>query len=444
MTIGPIPEFLSSLKSYRLPPEDIRAIQNRRLRALVRFAYERVPYYHGVMRSGGLRPENIDDVIHLVKLPFLTKTIITQNLPDGLLAKGVKVESSRRTSGTTGTPITFHRGPLTQRRILALKLRRMYFTGVKFWEKAVYLPYFGNDVPAEATLNGPRPRRTLSRFLQMMPNPRDLVIGYRVLPLGRNNLGAVSRMVANYRPSILRSRPSHLRRLAAHLPPGFSVRRVFTEGEVLTKGTRMDLEDRLNTEVFDEYGASEVSGLGFECNYHGGIHLYSDYFAFEFLARDGAPAGEGERAELVVTGLMDDAMPLIRYRIGDCVVRGHEERCACGSFLPKLTRVEGRIADGLLASGGEAVASGSIVDHFETELGLRDFQVIQEGECQFVLKTPGVPSPELVLAAKAYLSEAMKQSIDLRVEGWKNGEMPMKFRPVINSQFQVAPMAQSR
>jgi phenylacetate-CoA ligase len=435
LSIAGTKEFLSSLKSLRLSKEELGNFQARRLRAQMRFIFQRVPYYHQVMKESGLSPDDFQLPEDLHKLPLLTKEIISANQPDGLRARGVKIVRKRRTSGSTGIPTVILRGPATERRIFALKLRRMFLTGVRGWEKAVYLPYWGSDASASAALNGPKVGRTIGNLSSVLSRPRDLVAGYRVLPLGPGNIAVVSSMVVNYRPSILRSRPSYLRRVAKFAKerdPNFTVRKIFTEGEVLTAGTRKDLQSTFGAEVFDEYGAAEFSGLGFECKSHCGMHLYSDYFAFEFLASDGLPAAEGERAEIVITGLVDDAMPLVRYRIGDYVIKEKEELCQCGLYLPRLRMIEGRTVDGLATAGGEPVPSGAIVDHFETVLGLRDFQLVQEGEHEFTLKVRGEVNSTLIQSAESFLTELLHADVAVKIERWGDSEMPMKFRPVVN------------
>jgi phenylacetate-CoA ligase len=427
------------MRSYRLSPSGLKRLQDLRFHNLVSFAYERVPYYHHLLNNRGLRPSDFNHAEDLRKLPILSKETILRNGPDEMLARGVRIRSKRVTSGSTGPPTAFYRGPLTERRILALKLRRMHLTGVHWWEKAVYMPYWGADVSGGAALRGPRVYTLVKRVSSLPNRARDLVLGYRVLPLGPGNTAVVSMMLTRYRPSILRGRPSYLRRVSGiikELAPSFSVNKIFTEGEILTKGTREDLGISYGAEVFDEYGSSEFSGLGCECKWHRGIHLNSDYFIFEFLGKDGSPASEGERAELIVTGLMDDAMPLIRYQIGDYVIRDGEELCDCGSSLPRLTLIDGRTLDGLVAASGGPIAPGSIVEHLETILGLRGFQLVQEGDRELLLKVNGKDLNDRTLgAAREYLNLVLGADVSLRMESWGDKEMPIKFRPVTRTPY---------
>lgn len=425
------------MRSYRLSRDEVRELQDRRLSELLSFAYERVPYYHRLLKDLGLRPSDFRSVEDVQKLPTLSKEIIQRNSPDGMLARGVRIMTTRTTSGTTGQPTRLCRGPITQRRILALKLRRMQLTGVRWWEKSVYMPYWGADASGQAALGGLRTSTLAQRFSSLPHKARDLVIGYRVLPLGPGNMVAVSMMLARYKPSILHARPSYLRRVAGilkELDQSLKVEKIFTEGEILTNGTREDLRSAYGAEIFDEYGSAEFSGLGSECKSHRGIHLNSDYFLFEFVGKDGFPAAEGERAELIVTGLLDDAMPLIRYRLGDYVIKDGEETCDCGSSLPRLKRIEGRTFDGLIAANGGLIAPGSIIEHLETDIGLRGFQLVQEGDGGFLLKMSKKDLDSRTIGAvRDYLTSVLGQTILLRSEVWQDKDMPIKFRPVMRA-----------
>jgi phenylacetate-CoA ligase len=436
LSLGIISEYLDSLRTYRVRLPELRELQAKRLRRQVAFAYERVPYYHEVMKAKSLLPSDFRDLNDLSKLPMLTKTIISSNQPKGLLARGVRILDTRRTSGTTGSPVTLYRGPSTNRRVVALRLRRMGMTGVRFWDKEIELPYWGSDVGAQSATSGPRVRRLMWSIPHLVAKPKDLVAGYRVLPLGPNNLSVVSRMILKYRPTILRSRPSYLRRLSRiieRLDPSFGVKTIFVGGEVLSNGVRQDLEASYHAQVFDEYGCAEFSGLGSECRFHSGIHLNSDYFIFELRAKDGEPAAEGERAEVIVTSLMDDAMPLIRYRIGDYAVKGSEDLCGCGSSLPRLRQVDGRASDGLVAANGDYIPPGIVVDLLETAIGLRDYQLVQENSDEVLIRVRSPLSQEMQRMLLDYLSGLLRQDVFLRTELWREDEMPVKFRAVMRS-----------
>lgn len=120
------------------------------------------------------------------------------------------------------------------------------------------------------------------------------------------------------------------------------VRAVFTTGEVLPAATRAALAGLFHAPVLDVYGTPETKEIAWECPF-GGRHVNADVLHVEVLGPDGAVLPTGEEGEIVVSLLVNRAMPLLRYRTGD---RGYllPDRCACGCALPLLAVVSGRRA----------------------------------------------------------------------------------------------------
>jgi phenylacetate-CoA ligase len=109
---------------------------------------------------------------------------------------------------------------------------------------------------------------------------------------------------------------------------------------VLTPLLRRTIEDGFGVPVFDMYGCHEINLVAWECPGGGGLHTCDDAAVVEVLCGP-RRAGEGERGEVVVTGLHSYAMPFIRYRLGDIAVRG-DDACRCGRPLGTIRAIEGR------------------------------------------------------------------------------------------------------
>lgn len=92
-----------------LKPETLVELQQRRMRALLKHAYENVPYYHRVFKARGLRPSEIRKLEDLKKLPILKKKRISTT-PQELTARNLSQRSmiARYTSGTTAAPLRFY------------------------------------------------------------------------------------------------------------------------------------------------------------------------------------------------------------------------------------------------------------------------------------------------------------------------------------------------
>ena len=86
------------------------------------------------------------------------------------------------------------------------------------------------------------------------------------------------------------------------------------------------------TRVFDQYGQAEMQSFWYECE-AGRMHAHPLAGVTEILRPDGTPAAPGEMGEVVLTGLINYAMPLIRYRVGDTAALPRE-KCPCGRGMP--------------------------------------------------------------------------------------------------------------
>jgi phenylacetate-CoA ligase len=115
--------------------------------------------------------------------------------------------------------------------------------------------------------------------------------------------------------------------------------------------SRKRIEQNLGIKAYDIYGTSEMSGPLFtECSAQNGIHAWADHFLIEIVDDYGSPVEEGERGELVVTTLSKEALPLIRYKMGDITSLVWEE-CECGRTHPRIMRIQGRTDDMIVVRG---------------------------------------------------------------------------------------------
>ena len=144
---------------------------------------------------------------------------------------------------------------------------------------------------------------------------------------------------------------------AAGLRPGRdfpALRALLVAGEPLSPARRARIEGLWRVPVVEEYGASETGGLAGECP-HGSLHLWADRAIFEVYDPATGRTSAAGTGELVVTPLFREAMPLLRYHIGDHVEVSYFD-CPCGWHLPAV-RVLGRfgLGGGLTQAGLEDV-----------------------------------------------------------------------------------------
>jgi phenylacetate-coenzyme A ligase PaaK-like adenylate-forming protein len=193
-------------------------------------------------------------------------------------------------------------------------------------------------------------------------------------------------------PDVVATYPSAALLLAEEQLAGrlrLTLREVWTGGETLSPAVRHFIERAFGCPVINSYGASEFFTLASECK-AGGMHLNSDWAILEPVDRHGraVPAGEFG-ATTLLTNLANHVQPLIRYDIGDRVAL-LPQPCSCGSHLP-LIDVQGRSDDTLClgARGARAVRvlPLALATVLEDDAGLFDFQVVQQGPNDLLLRT---------------------------------------------------------
>jgi phenylacetate-CoA ligase len=146
---------------------------------------------------------------------------------------------------------------------------------------------------------------------------------------------------------------------------------------VLSAAARTLIEDTFGCPVFDRYGTREVGDIAANCQARTHLHLVPSAHYVELLNDDDQPVRPGELGRVIVTSLVNHAMPLLRYEIGD-LAQFATQPCACGSPFPALTRVVGRTVD-LFRFPGGIVVDGEYFTHMFYDLhDCRKFQVVQE------------------------------------------------------------------
>ena len=140
---------------------------------------------------------------------------------------------------------------------------------------------------------------------------------------------------------------------------------MLTNAEPLLDHQRVVVAEAFGCPVRDTYGLAELVAGASECE-AGTLHLWPEVGYVECLDGD-----------LVATGLLNHAMPLVRYRVGDRLAGPvHWQACACGRGLPTLPRVEGRDDDVVVTPDGRRL--GRLDPVFKADLPLVEAQIVQD------------------------------------------------------------------
>ena len=303
-----------------MPYEDMKKLQSERLVAQVKHVYENVEYYRNLMDEKGVKPEDIQSVDDLHKLPFLTKADLRDAYPYGLLAKPlsdcVRIQS---TSGTTG------------KRVVAFYTQN----DIELWEnccaRAIVAAGGTKDDVCQVAYGyglftgGPG------------LNGGSHKVGCLTLPMSSGNTERQIGFMRDLGSTILCCTPSYAAYIGETLhemgltPDDISLKAGIFGAEPWTEEMRKSIEASLGIKAYDIYGLTETSGPGvsFECCEQTGMHINEDHFIPEIIDPEtGEVLPEGEVGELVFTSITKEAFPLLRYRTRDLCVLSRK-KCSC-------------------------------------------------------------------------------------------------------------------
>lgn len=326
-----------------MPREALRALQEERLRASVRHAYDRVPLYRQRMDEAGLRPEDVRGLDDLSRLPFTTKTDLRDHYPFGLFA--VSQAEVARVHASSGT-----RGKLT----------------VVGYTRAD-LQVWGEVVARAICLAGGQPGDMIHNAYGYGLFTGGLglhlgaeTLGATVVPMGGGNTPRQVMLIRDFAARGLCCTPSYALTIAEEferqgidtgsLPLAYGI----FGAEPWSDSLRDEIERHLKIVATDIYGLSEVIGPGVanECaEARHGLHIAEDHFFPEIIdPATGAVLPPGEWGELVFTSLTKEAFPNLRYRTGD-ITTLIDEPCICGRTSRRMGRLRGRHDDMMIIRG---------------------------------------------------------------------------------------------
>lgn len=382
-------------QSHRWTRAEIEDYQARRLRAVVRHAAENVPYYGRLLAEAGVRPEDIRCPADLPRIPVTNRADLQGRPASDIVARGLDPGRLvlHSTSGTSGEPLRILRTPFEEYLLRAFRLKQQLLAGMR--------PF---DVRW-----GPAGAHTRPRSLERAPRDGLLshLLGARTN--GRLDFQATDQqMLASLRaaePHALAGPASTFAWLSGLLEPGdralSRLRYVETSGETCTAEMRRQMAENLGVPIYDFYCSHEFNLLAWECPAAGHYHVADWNLILEVVDKE-RPVRPGEQGEVVATGLHSFAMPFIRYRLNDLVVRGGVG-CACGSPASTLRGILGRTIEMFhLPDGRRVHPYAALRPLLSSTEWIRRYQIVQDRPGHILIKVvPAAPQPPAVLEAAA-------------------------------------------
>jgi len=325
-----------------MPKEDLQTMQYKLLKSLVYRLYSFSPFYHDRMKEHKVHPDDIRELADVKKLPFMFKRDLRDNYPNKIFtATQDDLVRYHVSSGTTGKPtvVGYTQNDLDlwtaslARALTSIGLGRGDVIQVSYGY-GLFTGGLGMHYGAER-------------------------IGATVLPTSVGNTERQIELMQDLGATAIACTPSYLlhigevaEKMGVDIKKDTKLRVGILGAEPWTDGMRTRIENWLGIKAYDIYGTSELSGPMFtECAEQKGFHIWSDIALVEVIdPKTGEQLEAGEKGELTITMLQKEALPMIRFRIGDISVV-EDAVCPCGRTHPRVQRIQGRVDDMLIIRG---------------------------------------------------------------------------------------------
>ena len=383
-------------------PERLRAAQERRIAEIAELAVEAVPYYREALRRGGLGSADVRTATDLALIPLVRRESLRRD-PERFLSQRADRDDliAVRTGGSTGEPVTFMRDARSLF-IRDLNLRRFTplvasITGKRFRRRAYLLTTAGG---ATERVNEAFERRRListgridQRTFSVFTPPRELI-----------------RELDEFRPDVITAFGSYLEELFTemlatgeghHHRPALAI---FTS-DPLSPRLREEAARRLGIRTLGLYQAVETPMIGFECGRGRGFHVNIDLCPIRIVDEEEHDVPMGEPGEVVISNLVNRGTVLLNYALGDRAAL-EPGPCDCGRTLPRLSLLEGRTSDWLIAADGERVHPQAIRRLVNRHPPLWRYQIVQERPGRVRVRAAVDPAADAAAVARDFHADA--------------------------------------
>jgi phenylacetate-CoA ligase len=325
-----------------MPAADLKKLQYRHLKTLVYRLYSFSEFYHRRMDEQKVHPDDIRSLEDITKLPFMYKSDLRDNYPNRIFtAPQEELVRYHVSSGTTGKPtvVGYTQKDLDiwttslARALTAAGLGRGDIMQVSYGY-GLFTGGLGLHYGAEK-------------------------IGATVVPTSVGNTERQIELMQDLSVTAIACTPSYMvhlgetaEKMGISIKNDTNLKTAVLGAEPWSETMRQRIQEQMGISAYNIYGTSELSGPMFtECAEQNGIHIWGDIAYTEIIDPDtGEQLPPGEKGELVMTILQKEALPMIRFRIGD-ITSLDESVCPCGRTHPRIERIQGRVDDMLIIRG---------------------------------------------------------------------------------------------
>jgi len=390
-----------------------------------RYAATHSPYYRGIFPDSQRVPA-------LEEVAPVDKAVLSVRDSDFLCVARERITEIVTTSGTTGQPLVWMLTENDVRRLARNEQLSFECAGVT-----------GRDtVLIAATLD-----RCFMAGLAYWLGLRE--IGCSVVRVGPSSPLLVLEMIERIRPTVIVGLPSFLRvMMEKAVETGFdlrngSIKKACCIGEPVRNrsfglnASGYAIEEGWGVRVYSTYGVTELANSLCECEAGQGGHLHTDQLHVEVLGERGEALPDGEIGDVVATTFGVEAMPLIRYRTGDCAALFHEP-CACGRSTPRLGPIVGRKHQKLKCKG-VSVFPSTLEAVIEETTGVDAFVILARVESELsdsievlVHGSASVSAVRDGLQARAKVAPLVREASRVEIEALQMPPLARKRRTFVD------------
>jgi len=315
---------------------DREILQLKRLKEVVKNAYENVPYYRKRLDGINIKPDDINTLKDIEKLPFTTKDDLRDSYPFEMFAVPRKeIVEVHTSSGTTGKPTVsgYTRGD------------------IEIWSEVMARGLSMAGVTDDDIIQNTHGYGLFTGGFGVHYGAQK--IGATVIPISTGQTKRQIEIMQDFGTTVVIFTPSYGLYLAEELEEeGINTKELNFKAigfgaEMWTEEMRQKIEKRFNAPAYNIYGLTEIigPGVGLECSEQDGLHIFEDHFYPEIIDSETLEIlPEGEKGELVLTTLTREGTPLIRFRTKD-ITKLKRGECGCGRNLVKMDSITGRTDD---------------------------------------------------------------------------------------------------
>jgi len=374
--------YNNKIKDVQLAPlEEIQALRDEKLRKIIEHSAHNIPYYRDIVKELCIKPEQINSIRDLGRLPVLSKRDVLENEAVLINPHFRHKLYNRKTGGSTGMTLHFKK----EAKALALNDAIMYRC----------YDWYGIDIGDKQARFWGVP---VTRKLRWKEQLKDFILNrirISAFDISKDSCIKQYEAIKKFKPAYFYGYTTAIYGFCLFMKEfgidlnELNLQAVICTAEKMYPHHRKLFNEMFNCPVVDEYGSAEHGIIAFQCR-EGNMHMMSDHMCIEFLNEKDEPVKPDELGRIVITDLSSYGMPLIRYDIGD-MGRQSNGQCNCGINLPLMEIVEGRKEDFIRTKDGKLVHAAYLCYTLKDD-AVHEFKMYQKNADKLYVQIVKSPS----------------------------------------------------